>query len=155
MDEFPVQRDTEEQDADAPLVRDDSSWFAQQLGDEWRPEEPGIYRFVGARNTPPNAGASTEVESPRVRDEAGAGSEIEEQKVKPAVADAPTHASSVSQYDAEALKRKAPTAGSDILKTKGESRVDKQRFAPAEAVALKKKLADDGDRETRRHRSSD
>ena len=138
MDELPVQRDTDEQDADAPLVRDDSSWFARQLGDEWRPEEPGIYRFVG-----------------NARDEAGAGSAIEEPKVKPAAADALKHANSASQHDDDALKRKAPTVESDILKTKGESvRVDKQRFTPAEPIALKEKLAGDGERETRRHPSS-
>ena len=31
----------------APLARDvDLNWFAQQLGEGWRSEEPGIYRFV-------------------------------------------------------------------------------------------------------------
>jgi hypothetical protein len=138
MDELPVQRDTDEQDADAPLVRDDSSWFAQQLGDEWRPEEPGIYRFVGG-----------------ARDEAGAGSAIEEPNVKPAAADALKHANSASQHDDDTLKRKALVVESDILKTKRERvRVDKQRFTPAEATALKEKLAGGVERETRRHRSS-
>jgi len=37
-------RDAPEHDADAPLAR---SAFARQLGDEWQPEEPGIYRYVG------------------------------------------------------------------------------------------------------------
>lgn len=44
MDESPAERNTPEQDADAPLARD---FFARELGDEWQPEEPGIYRFVG------------------------------------------------------------------------------------------------------------
>ena len=44
MDELPVDRDAE-QDADAPLARDR---LAVELGEEWLPEEPGIYRFVGA-----------------------------------------------------------------------------------------------------------
>jgi hypothetical protein len=47
MDELPVQQGSEEQDEDAALVRDDSSWFARQLGQEWESDEPGIYRFVG------------------------------------------------------------------------------------------------------------
>jgi hypothetical protein len=45
MDESHVYRDAAEQDADAPLARDR---FALDLGEEWQPEEPGIYRFVGA-----------------------------------------------------------------------------------------------------------
>ena len=139
MDELPVQRDTEEQDEDAPLARDDSSWFAQQLGDEWRPDEPGIYRFVGG-----------------AQDEAGAGSAIEEPKEKTAAADALKHANSASPYDENALKRKPPTDESDILRAKGERvRADKQRFTSAEAIALKEKLAGGVERETRRHRSSD
>jgi hypothetical protein len=48
MDERPVQRDSAEHDADAPLARDDSNWFARQLGQEWQAEEPGIYRYVGS-----------------------------------------------------------------------------------------------------------
>jgi hypothetical protein len=47
MDELPMTRDGSRQDTDAPLARDDSEWFLQQLGEEWQPEEPGIYRFVG------------------------------------------------------------------------------------------------------------
>ena len=39
-----------ENDADAPLGRDDSDWFRRQLGDAWQPEEPGIYRYVGQRH---------------------------------------------------------------------------------------------------------
>ena len=35
-----------QQDHDAPLARDQSRWFAQQLGEEWQEEEPGIYRRV-------------------------------------------------------------------------------------------------------------
>lgn len=35
------------QDDDAPLARD--LWFAQQLGEEWQEEEPGIYRYLGSR----------------------------------------------------------------------------------------------------------
>lgn len=138
-DELPVERDTEEQDADAALVRDDSSWFARQL-EGWRPEEPGIYRFVGG-----------------VREEVGVGSAVEEPKVKPAAAaDAPLkRANSASQHDDDPLKRKAPVVESDILKTKGERvRVDKQRFTSAEATVLKEKLVGGVERETRRHRSS-
>src|SRR5687767_7497426 len=37
----------EKHDSDAPLTRDDSDWFARELGDGWEPVEPGIYRFVG------------------------------------------------------------------------------------------------------------
>jgi hypothetical protein len=47
MDEPPVSRNRAGKDADAPLGRDDSDWFWRQLGEEWQPEEPGIYRFVG------------------------------------------------------------------------------------------------------------
>jgi hypothetical protein len=35
-------------DADAPLVRERSYLWARELGDDWREEEPGIYRrYVG------------------------------------------------------------------------------------------------------------
>lgn len=44
MDHVPPGRDAVNQDVDAPLSRDP---FARQLGDEWQPDEPGIYRFVG------------------------------------------------------------------------------------------------------------
>ena len=44
MDRSPAERHIPEQDADAPMARD---FFARELGDEWQPEEPGIYRFVG------------------------------------------------------------------------------------------------------------
>ena len=53
MDELPPERDAEEQDADAPLVRD---WFARELGEEWEPEEPGIYRFVGPTRSGSDSG---------------------------------------------------------------------------------------------------
>ena len=53
MDELPPERDAAEQDADAPLARD---WFARELGDEWEPEEPGIYRFVGPARSGPDSG---------------------------------------------------------------------------------------------------
>jgi hypothetical protein len=46
MDELPV-RQPDHHDEDAPLAREDSSWFARQLGEEWQAEEPGIYRYVG------------------------------------------------------------------------------------------------------------
>ena len=45
MDEPPVSRERSK-DADAPLARD-ADWFAHLLGEDWKPEEPGIYRFVG------------------------------------------------------------------------------------------------------------
>jgi hypothetical protein len=44
MDELPAERTAAEQDADTPLTRDR---FAEELGDAWQTEEPGIYRFVG------------------------------------------------------------------------------------------------------------
>ena len=47
MDELPRPPETSQHDADAALTRDDENWFGRQLGEEWRPEEPGIYRFVG------------------------------------------------------------------------------------------------------------
>ena len=47
MDELPASRGGTGRDADAPLGRDDSDWFSRQLGEDWQPEEPGIYRFVG------------------------------------------------------------------------------------------------------------
>jgi hypothetical protein len=31
-------------DEDAPLAREDETWFARELGDDWLIEEPGIYR---------------------------------------------------------------------------------------------------------------
>jgi hypothetical protein len=34
-------------DSDAPLTREGSYLFARELGDGWRAEEPGIYRYVG------------------------------------------------------------------------------------------------------------
>ena len=40
------QQDGDKQAHDAPLARD-STWFVQQLGEEWQAEEPGIYRYVG------------------------------------------------------------------------------------------------------------
>jgi hypothetical protein len=55
MDEQPVSRESSGKDADAPLGRDDSDWFWRQLGEEWEPEEPGIYRFVG--HTKPSSDA--------------------------------------------------------------------------------------------------
>jgi hypothetical protein len=48
MDESLVQRDPEKQDADAPLTRDQASWYARALGEEWESVEPGIYRHLGA-----------------------------------------------------------------------------------------------------------
>jgi hypothetical protein len=53
MDEPPVSRERSQQDRDAPLARDDPDWFGHQLGEEWEPEEPGIYRFVGASRSSP------------------------------------------------------------------------------------------------------
>ena len=53
MDELPPERDAEEQDAKAGLARDR---FAQELGDEWEPEEPGIYRFVGPTRSGSDSG---------------------------------------------------------------------------------------------------
>ena len=50
-DELPVERESREQDDDAPLARDPSRWFAQQLGKAWQEEEPGIYRHVGPTAT--------------------------------------------------------------------------------------------------------
>lgn len=44
--------DHDERDADEPLARDDSTWFARQLGAEWQPDEPGIYRYVGPQGRP-------------------------------------------------------------------------------------------------------
>jgi hypothetical protein len=60
MDELPVQRESGEHDADAPLARDDSSWFARQLGEEWQAAEPGIYRYVGPEGSPPDVPLPTE-----------------------------------------------------------------------------------------------
>jgi hypothetical protein len=59
MDELDDGHSTEgydARDADDPLTRDDSTWFARQLGDDWRPDEPGIYRYVGpsSRSEPEN-----------------------------------------------------------------------------------------------------
>ncbi len=53
MNELPGQRDSLEHDADAPLARDP---FARQLGPEWQPEEPGIYRFVGPARSGSDSG---------------------------------------------------------------------------------------------------
>jgi hypothetical protein len=53
MEELPAQRETAGLDADAALARDP---FARQLGDEWRPEEPGIYRFVGPTRSGSDSG---------------------------------------------------------------------------------------------------
>lgn len=47
MNDLPVQPDSHRQDEDAPLARDESTWFARELGQEWQAEEPGIYRHVG------------------------------------------------------------------------------------------------------------
>ena len=44
-----AQQDEAQQDLDAGLTRD--RWFAQQLGEEWQEDEPGIYRRVD-RNSP-------------------------------------------------------------------------------------------------------
>ena len=49
MDELPVQPDPEKHDADAPLARDQTSWYARELSEEWQVVEPGIYRYVGTR----------------------------------------------------------------------------------------------------------
>jgi hypothetical protein len=38
--------ESDHSDGDAPLARDTSTWFAQQLGEEWQVLEPGIYRHV-------------------------------------------------------------------------------------------------------------
>ena len=53
MDELLPERDAAEEDADAPLARD---WFARELGDEWQPVEPGIYRFVGPARSGSDSG---------------------------------------------------------------------------------------------------
>ena len=58
MNEPPVSHESSENDADAPLGRDDSDWFSRQLGEEWQPEEPGIYRYVG-HPSPSEAWASS------------------------------------------------------------------------------------------------
>jgi hypothetical protein len=50
MADLPPERDHLQQDADAALARDP---FARRLGDEWRAEEPGIYRFVGSTKSEP------------------------------------------------------------------------------------------------------
>jgi hypothetical protein len=47
MDDSPVQPEPDRQDEDAPLARDESNWFARELGEDWEAEEPGIYRHVG------------------------------------------------------------------------------------------------------------
>ena len=56
-DTLAIDRGSEEQDEDAAITRDNrSTWFAQQLGEEWQAEEPGIYRRVGLgteRDVPP------------------------------------------------------------------------------------------------------
>jgi hypothetical protein len=71
MDEPPVSRERSK-DADAPLARD-ADWFAHLLGEDWKPEEPGIYRFVGT--TRPTGGLENQVErdgdEPRETDEPG------------------------------------------------------------------------------------
>jgi hypothetical protein len=36
-------------DADAPLTRESTSWFARELNEEWQEVEPGIFRHVGPR----------------------------------------------------------------------------------------------------------
>jgi len=43
----------DQQDPDASLARDPSTWFAQQLGEEWEADEPGIYRYVGPKTQSP------------------------------------------------------------------------------------------------------
>ena len=55
MDQLPAEQRSDEQDADAPLARDESKWFAKQLGEEWEAEEPGIYRHVGPNADDPAA----------------------------------------------------------------------------------------------------
>lgn len=46
-DDSPVKPESDRQDEDAPLARDEPDWFARELGAEWAAEEPGIYRHVG------------------------------------------------------------------------------------------------------------
>ena len=58
MDEPPVSRERSK-DADAPLARD-ADWFAHLLGEDWKPEEPGIYRFAGT--TRPTDGLESQVQ---------------------------------------------------------------------------------------------
>ena len=57
MDELPVQQRSK-QDTDGALTREES-WFQRQLGDEWRPQEPGIYRFVGPSRSGSDARSTT------------------------------------------------------------------------------------------------
>ncbi len=60
VEELPVQREPEQRDEDSSLARDDSNWFARQLGEQWRAEEPGIYRYVGPDRAGPDAQSPTE-----------------------------------------------------------------------------------------------
>jgi len=72
MDERRIPGDRREHDADEALARDDSSWFARQLGDGWEPEEPGIYQFVGRPPSldPSEDGLERERQEPALQDEA-------------------------------------------------------------------------------------
>lgn len=47
LDELSLQRNPDKHDADAPLARDQATWFARELSEEWQAVEPGIYRYVG------------------------------------------------------------------------------------------------------------
>jgi hypothetical protein len=138
-DELPVQRLSEKQDADAPVTRDYSSWFEEQLGEEWLSEEPGIYRFVGPTVGPANTSASMNkaaIEDPKAAE-----------APEPARAGAP-------RVGHKVLELRAPAAPLDVLKTKREhdSAFDKARLAPAEGATLKEKLASAGKPEDARRR---
>ena len=51
VDELPVQPSSEEQDEEDVRLRRASSYVADQLGEGWELVEPGIYRFVGHRES--------------------------------------------------------------------------------------------------------
>ena len=137
--ELPAQRDHEEQEG-TPLACERSGLFAQQLGQEWRAEEPGIYRFVGTGTGSPNAETSTD--RPTVE-----ASELTKTVDVHAPARPP-----------DPLKRAALASAFEVLKAKRahERPVDKERFAQRdEAVALKEKLASPGQPRGTRVRSHD
>ena len=124
MDELPVQRQRKNQDEDAPLGRDDSSWFARQLGDEWQAEEPGVYRFVGPPSKPASAEPVANADVPGGESEA-----VKQGGFAPGM---------------DVLKGKR----------EHERALNKQRLARAEGVALKKKLASAGQPEQPSGRSN-
>jgi hypothetical protein len=50
MNELPDER-AEKHDADAALTRENTSWLARELSEEWQEVEPGIFHHVGPQRS--------------------------------------------------------------------------------------------------------